>query len=75
VTVIRVQVKPRARRSLLEQADDGTFRASLRSAPVDGAANAELIELVARRFGCSKSAVTIKSGTSSRTKLVAIALD
>ncbi len=57
---------------MLEQADDGTFRARLRAAPVDGQANAELVELVARWFGCSRSSVVVKSGASSRTKLVAI---
>jgi uncharacterized protein YggU (UPF0235/DUF167 family) len=71
--VIQVKVKPRSRVSALEQAEDGTFVARLRSAPVDGKANAELIELVARHYGCSKSAVSIKSGASSRTKRVAIA--
>jgi hypothetical protein len=71
--VIQVKVKPRSRVSALEQAEDGTFVARLRSAPVDGKANAELIELVARHFGCPRAAVTIKSGASSRTKLVAIA--
>jgi hypothetical protein len=71
--VIQVKVKPRSRVSALEQAEDGTLVARLRSAPVDGKANAELIELVARHFGCPRAAVTIKSGASSRTKLVAIA--
>jgi uncharacterized protein YggU (UPF0235/DUF167 family) len=40
---------------------------------VDGQANAELIALVARHFDCARSSVTIRSGASSRTKLVAIA--
>jgi hypothetical protein len=71
--VIQVKVKPRSRVSALEELQDGTFVARLRSAPVDGKANAELIELVARHYGCSKSAVSIKSGASSRTKRVAIA--
>jgi hypothetical protein len=71
--VIQVKVRPRSRVSALEQAEDGTFVARLRSAPVDGQANAELIELVARHFDCPRSSVTIRSGASSRTKLVAIA--
>jgi hypothetical protein len=71
--IIQVKVKPRSRVSALEQAEDGTFVARLRSAPVDGQANAELIALVARHFDCARSSVTIRSGASSRTKLVAIA--
>ena len=71
-TIIEVRVKPNARESLLEQAADGGWRAQLKSPPVDGKANAELLALVAERFGCPKSAVSIKSGASGRTKRVKI---
>jgi len=71
-TLIQVKVKPKARVSELTQAQDGTWLAQLKSLPVDGKANAELIALVARHFQCRKSAVTIKSGASGRMKLVRI---
>jgi len=70
---IQVRVKPNARVSVLEEADDGPWLAQLKSPPVDGKANKELIELIARHFGCPKSAVSIRSGASGRTKLVRIA--
>lgn len=70
--IIQVKVKPNARVSALDEADDGTFVAHIKSPPVDGRANAELVELVARRFRCSKAAVSIKSGASSRFKRVEI---
>jgi hypothetical protein len=70
--VITVKVKPSSRVSLLSQADDGAWLAQLKSAPVDGKANEELLTLVARHFGCRKSAVSIKSGASGRTKRVRI---
>ena len=70
--IIEVRVKPNARTSVLEQTGDGTWRAQLKSPPVDGKANAELIALVAARFGCPKSAVSIKSGASGRSKRVKI---
>ena len=44
----------------------------MKSPPVDGKANAELIALVAERFGCKKAAVSIKAGASGRMKLVRI---
>ena len=66
---IEVRVKPNARVSILEQWD-GQWRAQLKSPPVDGKANAELIALVAAHFGVPKSAVSIKRGTSGRMKLV-----
>lgn len=69
---IQVKVKPNARTSALEQLEDGTWKASLKSPPVDGKANAELIQLISKRFGCPKSAVTIRSGAGSRLKLIQI---
>jgi uncharacterized protein YggU (UPF0235/DUF167 family) len=41
---------------------------------VDGKANAELVGLIADRFGCRKADVTIRSGAGGRTKLVRIDL-
>ena len=71
-TVISVKVKPNARLSLLTQDEDGGWLAQLKSRPVDGQANDELLALVARHFGCRKSAVSLKSGASARTKRVRI---
>lgn len=72
MTTLRVKVKPRARSSSLEQEADGLWLAQLKSPPVDGKANDELIALVARHFHCARSAVSIKSGASGRMKLVQI---
>jgi uncharacterized protein (TIGR00251 family) len=65
-------VKPNARVSALEQKEDGTWLAQIKSPPVDGKANDELLALVAKHFGCRKSDVSIKSGSASRVKLVRI---
>ena len=70
--VIEIKVKPNARHSLLTQAEDGSWLAQLKAAPVEGKANQELIALVARHFGCAKAAVSIKSGASGRMKLVRV---
>jgi uncharacterized protein (TIGR00251 family) len=69
---IQVKVKPNARVSILEEVGGGPWLAQLKSPPVDGKANRELITLIARHFGCPKSAVSIKSGASGRIKLVRI---
>jgi uncharacterized protein len=74
VTVIQVKVKPHARASTLTQLADGTWLAQLAAAPIDGKANDELVALVARQFMCPKSAVSIKSGASGRTKLIKIVM-
>ena len=72
--VMQVKVKPRSRASSLADAGDGTWIARLKSPPVDGKANAELVGLVAGHFGCRKSCVSIKSGASGRMKLIRVEL-
>lgn len=72
VKTIQVKVKPNARTSSLEEAEAGSWLAQLKSPPVDGKANEELVALVARHFHCPKSAVSIRSGASGRLKLIRI---
>lgn len=69
---LQVKVKPNARVSAFEQQADGTWLAQLKSPPVDGKANEELIALVARHFGCRKAQVTLRSGASGRMKLLQV---
>ena len=70
--VIQVKVKPNSRASLLEQREDGTWLAQIKSPPVDGKANEELIALVAKHFKWPRSNVWIKSGGATRIKLIQI---
>jgi uncharacterized protein len=70
--IIQVKVKTNSLASLLEQREDGTWLAQIKSPPVDGKANEELVALVAKHFACRKSDVSIKSGASGRMKLVRI---
>ena len=69
---IQVKVKPNARASDLAEQADGTWLARIKSPPVDGKANAELIELLAEHFGVRRGAIAIKSGAGARLKLVVI---
>jgi uncharacterized protein (TIGR00251 family) len=69
---IQIKVKPNARVSALQEIANGPWLAHLKSPPVDGKANQELVTLIARHFGCPKSAVSIKSGATGRTKLVTV---
>jgi len=50
--------------------EEGTYIIHLKSPPVDGKANQELIKVLAKQFNIPKSQVTIKSGLSSKNKLV-----
>ena len=70
--VITVRAKPRSPVSALEPESAGTWVARLRSSPVDGKANAELVALVAKHFGCARSCVAVITGATARLKLVRI---
>jgi uncharacterized protein len=70
--IIEVNVKPNARVSQLRQDESGQWLAQIKSLPVDGKANAELIGLVAKHFACRRAAVSIKTGAAGRLKLVKI---
>ena len=69
---LHVRAKPNARASHLVQQADGIWLAQLKSPPVDGKANAELIALVAAHFGCRKAEVAITSGAGGRMKRVTL---
>jgi uncharacterized protein len=73
--VLTIKVKPNARTSSLVQAEGNTWLAALKSPPVDGKANAELIALVADHFRCPKRCVSIKSGAGGRVKRVVVEAD
>jgi uncharacterized protein len=68
---IQVTVKPNSRVSQLEESA-GIWIARVKSAPVDGKANKELLELVAKHFDVPRSRITIKSGAGARAKRVQI---
>jgi uncharacterized protein (TIGR00251 family) len=71
--VISVRVVPRAARSGLAGTRGGAVLVRLLSPPVEGAANAELIEVMAKAFQVPKRAISIGAGDHSRQKRVRIA--
>jgi uncharacterized protein (TIGR00251 family) len=69
---ISVKVKPNSKQQKIVKSEDGTWIISLKSPPVDGKANQELIQLLANEFQVSKSQIFIKSGLFSKNKLIEI---
>jgi uncharacterized protein len=67
-----VRVIPRASKTEIAGEHDGALKIKLTSPPVEGAANDELIRILAKGFGVSKSQVEIISGSSSRSKRVRV---
>jgi uncharacterized protein (TIGR00251 family) len=70
--ILTVRVIPRAGKSGVSGTRDGALLVRLNAPPVEGAANAELIDVVAEALGVPKRAVTIIAGQRSRTKRVRV---
>ena len=68
----RVKVKPNSQQQKIEELEDGSLNVHLKSPPVDGKANEELMKLLAKKFDVPKSSIRIKSGVTSRQKLIEI---
>lgn len=71
--VIDVRVIPRAAKSGIAGTRDAALLVRLNAPPVEGAANAELIEVLSKALGVPRRAVTIVAGERSRSKRVAVA--
>jgi len=74
--VLRVRLTPRGGRDridgLAQMSDGAVLKVRVASPPVDGAANAALIGLVAKGFGVAKSRVGLVSGETARLKTLLI---
>ncbi len=77
---LTVRLTPRGGRDALgglrrDQAGRAQLLARVASPPVEGAANAALVRLVAKTLGVPKSAVTLAAGQTARIKTLEIAGD
>lgn len=69
---ISIVVKPSSGKSEVDRAEDGSLIVRLKSAPVDGKANEELIRLLAKYFGVTQKSIVIKQGSTGKKKLVKV---
>ena len=69
---MKIKVKPNSQKQTIAVASDGSLIIGLKSPPVDGKANRELIALLSEKFHVPQSQIEIKSGLSSKHKLVVI---
>ena len=70
---VDVQVVPRASRSRVVGVHGERVKVQLAAPPVDGAANAELLEVIADACGVPRRTIEIIRGDTSRRKTVRIA--
>jgi uncharacterized protein (TIGR00251 family) len=70
--VLRIRVVPRAGNTAVAGTRDNALLIRLAAPPVDGAANAALIEFLARALDIPKRNLALISGEKSRTKRVKV---
>jgi uncharacterized protein (TIGR00251 family) len=68
-----IRVIPRARRTEIGGMRDGALVVRLQAPPAEGAANAALVDLLARRLDIPRHSIRLVSGEHTRRKRVAIA--
>ncbi|MDR0591304.1 MAG: DUF167 domain-containing protein [Candidatus Nomurabacteria bacterium] len=67
---VRVFVKPGSSKGPLVVANGDELTVYLRSKAVDGAANAELVKVLAKHLNTTKTSIKITSGASNRHKTI-----
>lgn len=70
--MIRVQVVPRSSRIAIESLGDLHYKIRLTSPPVDGAANKQLVEVLAEHLSLPRRQIEIDSGANARSKRVMV---
>lgn len=71
--ILEVKVEPRSSRAEVCGNIGDSLKVKLTSPPVDGEANKQLIEVLAKTYGVKKSAITIIKGERAKKKTVKIA--
>jgi uncharacterized protein len=69
---IEVKVIPRAARPGMAGTRDGVLLVRINAPPVEGAANAELVEVLSRALRVPQKAISIVSGERNRLKRVRV---
>ena len=69
---ITISVKPSSGKSEIEELGGGSLVVRLKSAPIDGKANEELIRLLSKHFHVSQKSIVITRGSSGKKKLIEI---
>lgn len=68
--IINVKVEPRSSRSGIVGPYGDAIKVKLTSPPVEGKANDELVEVLAKNLGIAKKNVEIIAGKNSKNKVV-----
>jgi hypothetical protein len=69
---VEVRLKPNARQNSVDLGDGGILHVRVNAPPIEGRANAALIELLSETLDIPKSCLSIKRGAASKTKVIAV---
>jgi len=72
---VAIRVYPRAPKQEIEELPSGELKLKVKSPPVRGRANREVIEVLSSYFRLSPSRIKILRGEKSRLKLVSLEVD
>lgn len=70
--ILTLHIQPGAKKTEIAGEHGDALKIRLAAPPVDGKANAALLEFIADRLGVAKGAVILKSGQTSRRKVVEV---
>ncbi len=73
--LISIKVKTGAKQSAVKENEDGSLKVSVTAKPVKGAANDELLKILAYYLKIPRSNISIKSGLTSKNKIVSLETD
>lgn len=74
-TTLTLHIQPGAKKTEIAGTYGDALKIRLLAPPVDGKANAALLDFLAKRLGLAKSKISLISGQTSRRKVVEIAED
>ena len=70
---LRIKVQPRASKNEIGEILGNELKIKVTAPPVDAAANQALIDLLAEKLDCSRGAIQITRGQTSRHKTIFVA--
>jgi hypothetical protein len=71
-TILTLHVQPGAKRTEITGVHDGALKIRIAAPPVEGQANARLLDFLKKAFDVPSSQVILKQGSSGRRKVVEI---
>lgn len=70
--IIYVEAHPNSKRTELEKIDENHFKIYVKSPPVEGKANREIIEILSKYLKVPKSLIKLKRGEKGKHKIFEI---